>query len=129
MKAASLTSTLLARKGTAAPSHLRAVETVPPPEPGDNVSRGGPASGPQMGVVAGGRSREPHPDASGRIKLSLRLDQARHRRLRLAGAHTGRHLQDILVEAVDRYLDEMGPALTTEGCSCFPTGARPRSVD
>jgi hypothetical protein len=47
--------------------------------------------------------------ASGRRKaMTVRLDAARHRRLKLAGVYYGRSCQDLMVGALDAYLAQLG---------------------
>ncbi len=127
MKAAQLTSRLLARKGTAGPSSPRNTEAtvidIPAPPQlrklakpaGDRAPQGGGDktklfARPKSGLAASRTSHAavgagPKSDHRGRVKLSLRLDRERHTRLRLFAAHTERHLQDILTAALDEYLD------------------------
>ncbi len=126
MKAAQLTSRLLARKGTAGPSSPRNTEAtvidIPAPPQlrklakpaGDRAPQGGgnkakhfarpkPSLATSRTLADSGAG--PKSDHRGRVKLSLRLDRERHTRLRLFAAHTERHLQDILTAALDEYLD------------------------
>ena len=129
MKSASLTSTLLARKGTAGPSRLRNVDTetvelrplAPPAKSLADISlaNGRPVTA-ESSEPEAGRARPIHAiamrqtataipriDHSGRVKMSLRLDRARHTRLRVMAARTVRHMQDIMCVALDRYLDDL----------------------
>jgi len=71
--------------------------------------------GPRLAVVNTER-----PKSARRAKISLRLDHERHRRLRLAAAHTERHLQDLIIEALDRHLDELTGCVRAGGCVCYP---------
>ena len=66
----------------------------------------------------GGRDGRP-------VKFSLRLDPARHRRLKLLAAHRGLSAQSILTKALDRYFDHLAPALSATGCHCFDTALGP----
>lgn len=43
-----------------------------------------------------------------RVKVSVRLEQHRHQRLKGAGVLLGRTHQDIVTVALDRYLDDLG---------------------
>jgi len=99
-EAASLTEALLVAKGGAAPSRL----TMP-----------------RTGGVSAGRAR--HPD--GRARLALRLDEERHRRLRLATAHLRKSGQGLLLAALDHYLDHVVPTLVDRNCHCLSCGAVP----
>ncbi|MDO9490530.1 MAG: hypothetical protein Q7J32_19340 [Sphingomonadaceae bacterium] len=44
--------------------------------------------------------------AHGKSAFTLRLDEARHLRLRLMGAHRHRSAQSLVTEALDRFLDD-----------------------
>lgn len=136
MKSASLTSTLLARKGTAGPSRLRHVdsETVelrslaPPAKSLTDIALAGGRQGtaenpePEAGrvrpthAIAMRKSVVPKPGTgqTGRVKMSLRLERNRHARLRAAATHTGRHMQDIMSVALDRYLEILGKSSPVE---------------
>ena len=95
-EAAALTATLLARKGDAVPSRLFAVptETAPAPRP---EPRTAPApSGP-------------------RRRLTLRLEYDRHLRLKLAAAHLGMSLQDVIIAALDDHLPRIAPCVCLKG--------------
>ena len=88
--AASLTGTLLVVKGAAAPSRPAA---VPPKR---------------------------HPQRSdGLLRVPVRLDQARHRRLRLAAAHFHKSAQAVMLSALDHYLDRIVPSALDEHCQCI----------
>lgn len=94
-KAASLTSALLFAKGAASPSGFRAMA---PPVLRDTY----------------GKAR-----ADMRIRLSIRLDPERHRRLRLALVHLRQHGQDFVVAALDHYLEQVVPTLLANPCRCL----------
>ncbi len=94
---AKLTSHLLARKGAAAPATLGTLATAPAP-------RSRPASG---------------RDASAPARLTLRLDERRHLRLKLTAAHLQQSLQAVLSEALDRYLDQVSPEMLSNNCVCL----------
>ena len=136
MKAASLTSSLLAPKGDAAPAHLHQVYPLldgrgerAASEPA-RVPANRPIQGDDEAAMFAPAAATSEDDISplkrdrlGRVKLSLRLDAERHTRLRLAAAHTGRRLQDVLTAALDSYLSEIAPTLQEHGCTCYPSGA------
>lgn len=84
---AKLTGALLARKGSAVPAGHAPGPARQPVHP--------------AGSRAGGAT-EKH------VKLSLRLDAERHHRLRLTAEHMGMSLQEVLVRALDSYLDQVG---------------------
>ncbi len=134
MKPASLSASLLARKGSALPSVL---------SPSRILERGAPAQRNVANLFAAGNGRTARPRHDGdaerasrggggetaarteaaRVKLSIRLDPERHLRLKLAAAHTGRRLQDIVVAALDRYLDDMSEIVQARGCDCYRSHA------
>lgn len=60
-----------------------------------------------------------------RTRVSLRLDDRRHRRLRLAAAHLRQSAQAVLLAALDHYLDHVVPAAIEGGCRCLEAGAAP----
>lgn len=135
MKAAQLTSRLLARKGTAGPSFPRNAEAtvidIPAPPQlrklakpaGDPAPNGGgkaklftrPKANLAASQFRANSGAGPKTDHRGRIKLSLRLDRERHTRLRLFAARTERHLQNILTVALDEYLDRHETASSGPG--------------
>ena len=55
------------------------------------------------------------PGTKAKSAFTLRIDQERHLRLRLASAYAHRSAQNLLIEALDRFLDE-----------CFPETAQPK---
>ena len=114
--ASPLTASLLARKGTAMPSRLFAV--APPP------------AAPRIAEprIVEPRIVEPRPTAlaaapstalsrknilKNRRRITLRLDPDQHMRLKLAGAHLGMSLQDIMIAALDAHLVREAP------CPCL----------
>ncbi len=135
LKAASLTSSLLAAKGRASPAAL--VEQMV----SDGRAPRGEARSPEMSrwdVVDAlvrenaPRAREPLPQPSvvvsllptpageedrhinehaQRKKLSLRLDPQRHFRLKLVSYHLGLSAQELLTRALDRYIELVAPEL------------------
>ena len=86
---ASLSDTLLVVKGAAAPSCA----------PTRKLRRGRPADG--------------------RVRVALRLDEPRHRRLRLAAAHMHKSAQALLLAALDHYLERIVANALDEPCACL----------
>jgi hypothetical protein len=111
--AAALASGLLARKGEAVPTSL--VVLPMPRAPAGEIK-------PELSVSRDGE-RDGKPLHGGAVppaaKLSLRLDGERHRRLRLAALHLGRSGQQILVEALDAYLERSAKAILGGQCACL----------
>lgn len=125
--AAKLTADLLARKGTAAPAGFSAVAIAgrpPMPRATTLLRRAGldAASGP---VPAGGgpddTGSDGGTDSGDRARVTLRLDEARHLRLKLAAAHLQKSLQEILTVALDRYLEQVAPEILRNNCVCLAT--------
>ena len=111
--AAALASGLLARKGEAVPTSLVVLPAVARMHP-DEIKPELPAL---RGAFGG---KPPHLGAMAvAAKLSLRLDGDRHRRLRLAALHLGRSGQQILVEALDAYLERSSEAILGGQCACL----------
>ncbi|HUZ71672.1 MAG TPA: hypothetical protein VMU87_01695 [Stellaceae bacterium] len=102
LEPASLTEALLVAKGAAAPSRFTTTRS-------------------SAGAGAGGRARQP----DGRARLPLRLDEKRHRRLRLATAHLRKSGQALLLAALDHYLDHVVPTLIEGRCHCLACGMTP----
>jgi hypothetical protein len=119
MSAATLSSKLLAPKGSAAPAGgrsrtpkravaagLRPVGAVPDAVPDSSV----PPSGPRGEANDDGYA----PPGAERARVTLRLDPERHRRLRVAAACRGESMQSVMVAALDAYL-----ANGAGGCACM----------
>jgi len=127
LEAASLTSALLVRKGAAVPAgYATLVSTVRglrAPEP--SVERELPAEGTTVTVRRARRKSVPDP----RTRISLRLDDDRHLKLKLTSAHLHRSLQDILIAALDGYLDQVGPAVMNGNCACLDGGCAARGLE
>jgi hypothetical protein len=87
-EAASLTDTLLVPKGDAAPSRGA--------DPWNTAAR----------------------LTDERRRISLRIDEARHRRLKLASVHLRVSAQSLVLAAVEHYLDRIVPSLLGNRCPC-----------
>lgn len=114
---ARLTAALLARKGNALPSGFAA-----PPRTAGNAGPRGPRLAPESS--GGGRCGD-----GPRARITLRLDETRHLRLKLTAAHLNRSLQDITTEALDRYLDQMSPEILANDCACLAAARAGRAKD
>ena len=109
--AAALASTLLFRKGGAAPADFHAAS-----------SDGSPARSIDL---APKRPRERDPNAQ--VRVSVKLDRARRQHLQLAAARLGISNQELLTSALDHYLRSEVPAQIAEPCSCLKS-TRPEPV-
>jgi hypothetical protein len=121
MTVASLNARLLARKGDARPAPIdtgkdraRAASAHP--------SKGRPTAGPWPAAAG---PETPATDPRSRARVSLRLDDGRHRRLRLAAIHLDASLQQILTHALDQYLAQVAPDCPCMGHACLA----PESAD
>jgi len=119
---ASLTASLLARKGGARPAMRRADALLAEPgnDPIDQDSLGWNDFGPGDAVpevlrrIEGIATLLAKPlgpvvpaDAGKRRAFTLRLDAERHQRLRRAGMLLNRSAQSVVTEALDRFLSEI----------------------
>jgi hypothetical protein len=139
---APLTAALLANKGAAAPSRsvssllssfaeeeLAATHPVQAPRakaeataaaarPVDQARQAARASG------SGGAPRKAATvPAKDRIKLSLRLTEEEHLRLKLAAAHMRESSQTILMMALEDYLKRLAPDVRSGDCACLMSAA------
>jgi len=142
---ATLTSSLLVRKGEAAPTYY----TVPPEHlarsapPGSNsepplrrlwerISRAtwlrGRETAPKESRPSIPSAPKPKPKRTRartpetRARITIRLDENRHLRLRLTAAHQHDTLQTVLVNALDGYLEQAGRSLMNGDCACLDSG-------
>ncbi len=112
-----LSSALLARKGSAAPTGytpIRARDVGAATGASQNAGKPRPVSVP---ALAGGDG--PPPREHARARVSVRLDRDRHLKLKLTAAHLDSSLQDIFIEALDRYLEQIGPEVLRNDCACL----------
>ncbi len=109
-----LASTLLAAKGGALPStfgpdrRLRADDVATPPA----IQFPLLAHRGKQRLGLGSRR-------DNRVKASVKLDRDTHQRLRLASTLLRKSMQDILVEALDRHLDEVALQVCDATCDCL----------
>lgn len=123
---ARLTSGLLARKGQAFPAGGQARAGISPSQPLPPVTPGSPKprradNVRSLGTPAArtaGRSDQPKAGKDGRVALTVKLDPARHARLRILAARQHRTSQEVMIEALDALLEACGPA-----CECMRNGA------
>ncbi len=117
-----LTSALIARKGHAVPSNFGML--APSRYTGEPVI---PNHAPKNGSRSAGFIAAPAKESkrqAERARVSLRLNQERHLRLRLTAAHMQTTLQDILTEALDNYLNQISPEVIRDNCLCLRSGSR-----
>lgn len=117
LKTASLTSALLVTKGDAAPTTRpeRYLEQA-----GTNIQLF--PSRPMRPAT----SHAPTGRDAGQTRVSLRVNSARHLRLRVAAAHLGVTANGLMVAAIDHYLDAVLPTQMESHCACLAQG-RPAS--
>ncbi len=111
MKVATLTSSLLARKGTAVPSAFAptAMPAMPPMPPAPTPPPAAAARQSAAGAVA-----RPKRNATGRPQLSLRTKPDLPLKLKLVAAFRRESAQRLLVAAIERYLDQVAPSAARE---------------
>ncbi len=115
-KFASITGSLLARKGEAGPSADRAMlarRWQPQPQPQPQLQPEVAVVSPQPRPVA-----PTTPDRDARVKVALRLSQAQHFRLRVAAAQLQVTRQSLMAAALDHYLATVCAAGVPE-CRCL----------
>jgi hypothetical protein len=119
-EAASLTSALLVRKGRAVPagyvslaSAVRAPHAIEEEAP---IATPAPAPAAKPRTARRPRKKDP------RARISLRLDDERHLKLKLTAAHLHKKLQEIVIAALDGYLEQIGPAVMNGNCACLDGG-------
>jgi hypothetical protein len=107
---ARLTSALLARKGQALPTggFAHAKLALIPPQPSAarrNRECCGSISSQESSTTPRRARRQPRPATGDRVAFTLRLDQERHVRLKILAARRGRSGQEMLLRALDAYLE------------------------
>lgn len=128
-----LSSAMLARKGTAVPTGYTPIR---PKDVDTAVSANEYAGSPRpvtTSATAAADSGDPPQTEGGRTRVSVRLDRERHFKLKLTAAHLESSLQDIVTDALDRYLEQIGPEVLRNDCTCLgiknlgmENGAAPR---
>ncbi len=134
LKAAPLTSSLLATKGAATPAMLEAsrgaLVYLPRPEPRPRLVAAQKGSARSRGKSANGRARVNGSAAGGKatVTMSFRLDLGRHLRLKLLAAHFHGSMRECLEKAVDLYLASNGPGVRGGGCPCVVDSGDPEKT-
>ena len=113
---ARLTGDLLVRKGQASPTggfaHAGIELSQPLPAPTTlDLSRIGTALGTGRPATA---VRRPSARTESRVALTLRLDRDRHRRLKVFCARSQQTTQEVMIKALDAYLEAGGG-----DCACL----------
>jgi hypothetical protein len=85
----------------------------------------GVPSGIGPGIRGNGSTKYSPRNKGNRVRLSVRIDDERHLRLKLTAAHLRLHVQDVLVAALDKYLEHASPEILNKNCCCLKaTSAR-----
>ena len=122
-QSAKLTSDLLVRKGQASPTGgfahvgVELSQRLPPPAKLETPRANGALVPVPLGVHAAPaklQRRRNGTGREGRVALTLRLDRERHRRLKVFSARSQRTTQEILLAALDAYLEACGA-----DCACL----------
>ncbi len=115
MKTASLSGSLLVRKGAAGPSgYAHSINGGASATPVQTILTGRP-----QGAAPPPALRKQTLDHNGRVRLSVRFDQDQHTRLQLASVHTKRSMRDLIASAVDHYLRQIAPNVRHGACACL----------
>ena len=89
-----------------------------------------PVTPPVRSAAATAPRHDRRPVGSGaRIAMTVRLDHERHHRLRVLSAHLNKSSQEILVEALDKFLDKRSPEAADHGCTCLGTASCDKQDD
>jgi hypothetical protein len=116
---ASLTGSLLVSKGDAAPSESVGYDAIEE-QLAEEQETAEPAELDNVETLPM-RHHQQRPD-EGYVRVSLRINAARHLRLRLASAHLGVSNHGIMVAAIDHYIDNVLPKLLAGRCACLEKG-------
>lgn len=122
-----LSSALLARKGTAVPTGYSPVrpDAGVPARTVPDTSRPEPVAAPVRLAVAGhGPAGKPAKSAkpNERARVSVRLDKELHLKLKLSAAHLDQSLQDVVTDALEKYLEQLSPEILRSECRCLGFG-------
>jgi hypothetical protein len=113
--AAALTAGLLARKGAATPA------TLAPRQPVFAAGLDAPTVpfGKAAPFPVSERTASEIAHAAHRQRLTLRLDDRRHLHLRLMSAHFALSRQELIVRALDEFLERHAAGTSAEHCQCL----------
>jgi hypothetical protein len=123
-RAASLTSSLMARKGNAGPSRLEDQETErlngrPAPRLVASAPEVGKKSAPAKPRKDSEKDSEP---AADKRRFTLRLSEDQHIRMRLASVHLHMSAQQMVMKALDQFLAQTVPHIRGGDCACMEAG-------
>lgn len=123
-RAASLTSSLMARKGTAGPSRLEQKDGEhqnprPTPRLVANTPPSARVKKPAKPRKAGGKVGD---TAADKRRFTLRLSEDQHIRMRLASVHLHMSAQQMVMKALDTFLAETVPHIRGGDCLCMEAG-------
>lgn len=108
-----LTAELLVRKGGALPTGTQNITNI-----SGKIRNGGSAPINGQGETSPDRSVQ-NELAHKRVAMTLRLDAKRHLKLRVLAALQGRSCQNLLIEALDSYLDQQSAELDPHLLRCL----------
>jgi len=116
-----LSGAMLARKGAAVPSgytplRLRDVNTARGAARNATANAGDAVQASSCVAAAFGDTSATDGERS---RVSVRLDRDRHFKLKLTAAHLESSLQDVITDALDRYLEQLGPEVLRIDCACL----------
>ena len=77
------------------------------------------------GVIDFARKRRTPADPAASVRLSFKLDRARHQSLRIAAAKLGLANGTLLTAALDHYLRTAVPTALAESCACLERAFAP----
>jgi hypothetical protein len=127
--AAPLTSNLLARKGEALPVDIFPAgllhSDIKSNRGWNSHSAAKPVKKPAAYKKPGHRvdqakdEAKGHEDHSDRVAMTLRLDPAQHRRLRIISVHSHQSAREIMAAALEIYLDHLETRLDITNCDCL----------
>ena len=116
-RAASLTSSLMARKGTAGPSRLELQDEEHQEKPQNTHAHLVPVPSGPAAKKAPAKKKAAAPAESKR-RFTLRLTEDQHIRMRLASVHLHMSAQQMVMTALDKYLSKTVPHIRGGDCAC-----------
>ena len=71
------------------------------------------------GIIEFAEKRKPPTEPSPTLRLSFKIDRARHQSLRIAAAKLGLSNGALITEALDHYLRSAVPSTVLQSCACI----------